>query len=91
MTKRLNIKQFFETRANFGIHCDSREKATKLLEAFGKTGRRWPSGESYSKHTAWETWENHETCYGNTGKCGSIKSFKEDGYIVFEFEEIELD
>lgn len=93
MIGTITIEQFFGTRANFGIHCDSREKATKLLEAFDKTGRRWPSGERYSKHTAWETWETHkeETCYGNNAYCGSVKFFKEDGYIVFEFEEIELE
>lgn len=91
MIGTITIEQFFGTRANFAIHCDSREKATKLLEAFDKTGRRWPSGERYTKYTAWETWENPETCYDNAGGCGSVKSLKEDGYIVFEFEEIELD
>lgn len=93
MIGTITIEQFFGTRANFGIHCDSREKATKLLEAFDKTGRRWLSGERYTKYTAWETWENHkeETCYCNTGYCGSVKFCREDGYIVFEFEEIELD
>ena len=88
MIGRITVKQFFETRANFAIHCGTEEKAKKLLAAFDKTGHRWPSGQSYTKYTVWE---NEETCYANTGCCGSVKSFKEDGYIVFEFEEIELD
>lgn len=90
MTKRLNIKQFFEIRANFAIHCDTEEKAKKLLKAFDKTGRRWPSGQRYTNCTAWGN-HKEETCYGNTGGCDSVEFCREYGYIVFEFEEIELD
>ena len=90
MIGKITVKQFFETRANFAIHCDTEEKAKKLLAAFDKTGHRWSSGQSYTKYPVWED-HKEETCYGNTGCCGSVKSYKEDGYIVFEFEEIELD
>ena len=85
----MTIKEFFESKTNLVIHCDTEEKAMKLLKAFDKAGHRWAAGNSYIEDTAWEVYEE-DTCYSNTEGFGDIVAFREYGYTVLEFEEIEL-
>lgn len=83
----MTIKEFFRIKANLAIHCDTEEKAKKLLEAFDKAGHRWKSGGSY-KDIAWEIYKE-ETCYSNDRSYGRVKYFKQCGYTIIEFDEIE--
>ena len=86
----MTIKEFFENKNKLAIHCDTEEKATKLLKVFDKMGHRWAAGNSYIEDTCWEPYEE-ETCYSNDGSFGSIVAFREYGYTVLEFEEIEFE
>jgi len=86
----MTIKEFFESKDKLAIHCNTEEKAKKLLGAFDKAGHRWVTGDCYIADTAWGIYEE-ETCYNNTGCYGSTNYFKECHYTIFEFEEIELE
>lgn len=86
----MTIKEFFESKDKLAIHCNTKEKAKKLLKAFDRAGHCWVTGGCYIEDTAWEIYEE-ETCYNNTGCYGSTNYFKECHYTIFEFEEIELE
>ena len=85
----MTIKEFFESKEKLAIHCDTEEKAKKLLKVFDKVCRCWANGESYAKYTNWEIYEE-ATCYSNNGYYGRIGYFKEF-YNIIEFDEIELE
>lgn len=85
----MTVREFF-SKGNLAIHCDSEEKAKKLLKAFDKAGYRWASGYSYAEYTYWTTYEE-ETCYIADRCFGSVEYCKEYDYTVLEFEEIELE
>ena len=85
----MTIKEFFSNR-NFAVHCDSEEKAKKLLKAFDEAGYRWASGYSYTEYTCWTTYKE-ETCYIADRCFGSVEYCKEYDYTVLEFDEIEFE
>ena len=86
--KKMTIKEFFESKDTLAIHCATKEKANKLLEAFDKAGYRWIAGNRY-EGTFWDVY-GEKTCYSNRKDYGDISSFKDDGYRILEFEKIEL-
>lgn len=87
----MTIKEFFESKSALAIHCNTEEKAKKLVKAFNKAGRRWASGEPYI-NTAWEIYKD-ETCYTNDGCYGDAEYFREDepSRTILEFDEIEFE
>ena len=87
--KKMTIKEFFKSGENLAIHCDTEEKAEKLLEAFDKTGHKWRTGYSYIDLTCWDMYKKN-TCYSNGGRYGEIDWYKSKKYQILEFEEIEL-
>lgn len=85
----MTIKQFFESKNLLVIHCDTEEKAIKLLEAFNKEGYRWCNGESYTKINNWEDYKE-KTCYSNNHMYGFMKFYQDMSFKVLEFENIEM-
>lgn len=86
----MTIKEFFESKNNIVIHCNTEAKAMKLLKVFDKMGHRWAAGNSYIEDICWEPYEE-ETCYSNDGGFGNIAAFREYGYTILEFDEIEFE
>lgn len=86
----MTIKQFFESKSTLAIHCNTEAKAMKLLKVFDKMGHRWAAGNSYIEDICWEPYEE-ETCYSNDGGFGNIVAFREYGYTILEFDEIEFE
>lgn len=88
----MTIKEFFKIKSTLAIHCDTEEKAMKLLKVFDKLGYRWASGESYIEDTNWEIYED-KTCYTNDGCYGDIEFFREEynTNTILEFDEIEFE
>lgn len=84
----MTIKDFFEGKGNFAIHCDTEEKAKKLLKEFDKAGYHWRTGERYIAYTNWER-HKEKTCYSDDGCFGRVGYFKICGYTIIEFDEIE--
>ena len=80
----MTIEEFLESKDKLAIHCDTEEKAKKLLKAFNKLDYRWVDD------TSWE-FEEDETCYSNGGCDGSVEYFKQCDYTIIEFDEIEFE
>lgn len=84
---KITIKEFWNSKKKLAIHCNTEEKADKLLEAFDKFGEKWKSGNRYTKFNCWcDDFEN--TCYSNTNRYSSIDSYKRRGYTIYEFEDV---
>lgn len=90
MNKKITLKDFL-TLADKGIkaaiHCDTEEKAKKLLTEFDKMGERWFTYDSYEVDTRWEDYKK-ETCYSNCGGVAHKDWYEDEGYAIYEFEDI---
>lgn len=53
----MTIKEFFEKKEKLVIHCDTEEKANKLLRKFDELGKKWGSGESYLLQNEWKRYK----------------------------------
>lgn len=87
--KKLTLKDFFTSDSKLVIHCDTKEKADKLLKAFDKLGKRWVAKDSYLERNCWQKFRE-DTCYDNTNRYSFIKSYKENSYKVYEFDEVDF-
>lgn len=90
-SEKITLEEFFASDKNLAIHCDTEERANKLLCAFDRMGRTWDSdiikyyvNENYFKKYT----EN--TCYTSDGKFGSTGMCKNANYKIYEFEDIIL-
>lgn len=79
-----------EIKRKLAIHCDTEEKANKLLKAFDKMGKRWVNGYSY---LMWNCWDQHkeDTCYCNTNAYSSVDYYKSKKYKIYEFEDVMIE
>ena len=88
--RKMTVKEFFESKEKLAIHCDTRRKAKKLLDAFDEAGYCWGSGIKYKDYILWAVVKEN-TCYDNRGKYEHIEYYKYNGHRILEFEEIELE
>ena len=81
---KITLKEFWYNRAPKVIHCNTEEKAIKLLKAFDKMGMHWGVGGHYLD--VGSRWGNYEedTCYSNYGTYGNIQGFKEHPHIYMD-------
>ena len=89
MEKKITLKEFFESKEELCIHCDTEEKANTLLKAFHKMGKKWCGGKSYLKDNLWRA-ERENTVYYNKGTYGDTDYSKKHNYTIYEFEEVDL-
>ena len=82
----ITLKEFFKEESAC-IHCDTLEKADKLLKEFDRLGKKWRKGNSYLEENCWYD-ERGNTCYDNVGCYDNINFFKMIGYKIYEFEDI---
>ena len=89
---KITLEEFWNSKEKLAIHCDTEEKANKLLKAFDKLGKEWKSGQSYLKNILWYSYQD-KTCYDNSNRYGPIYWYKGHEYIgdeykVYEFEDV---
>lgn len=87
MDNKITLRDFWNSKKPLAIHCDTEEKANKLLEAFDKLGKEWISGLSYLAANCWETYKEN-TCYCNTNAYSSVDYYKSKKYKIYEFEDV---
>lgn len=87
--EKITIKDFWNSKENLAIHCNTEEKADKLLEAFDKMGKKWCDGESYIEDNCWSEYKEH-TCYDNDKDSGysPVNFYNADNYTIYEFEDV---
>ena len=78
---KITLEEFFASDKDLVIHCDTEEKANKLLREFGLIGKvLCDKFDVYGK----------DTCYSNCGLYGNIEDCKAQDYKIYEFEDIIL-
>lgn len=88
--KKITLKAFFESKKYLAIHCDTKEKAEKLLKAFDKLGKKWRNGDSYLGINYYGL-RHKNTCYSNDNRFDGISWYKLNGYTIYEFDEVDLE
>ena len=88
----ISLNEFFGVSVEdkpMAIHCDTPEKARTLLQLFADHGKRWAGGQSYLDPNELN-WEEHKqtTCYSNGNKYGRRWWYEENGYQVYEYEQV---
>lgn len=87
---KITLKEFWSSNENLAIHCNTEEKANKLLKAFDKLGKKWWTGESYLLENDWKCYEE-ESCYSNKGTYTKKSDFELINYIIYECEDVDLE
>ena len=88
--KKITLSEFWNSDKDIAIHCDTEEKANKLLKAFDKLGKKWRNGDSYLKYNFYETYKE-KICYSNWNTYDSLGYYKEENVIIYEFEDVDLE
>lgn len=88
---KIKLSEFWNSKEKLAIHCDTEEKANKLLKAFDKLGKKWACGNSYLENNYWRVYEKEDTCYNNNNMYASINWYKIKGYKIYEFEDVDFE
>lgn len=88
--KKITLTEFWKSYGKIAIHCNTEEKANKLLMAFDKLGKKWHSGLSYLSDNYYEHYQK-TTCYTNNNFYVSYIWCRNHGYTIYEFDEVDLD
>lgn len=89
--KKITLTQFFDAKKDtLVIHCDTEEKANKLLKAFDKLGKTWRDGDSYLSCNEYNDYKD-KTCYSNDGGYVFYDWCNDNGYTIYEFNEVDLE
>ena len=90
---KITLKEFWDLADkgfNAVIHCDTEEKAKKLLTEFDKMGKCWSSGNSYKEASRWEDYKDR-TCFSNRGGFSPKNYYENANYTIYEFEDVIFD
>lgn len=87
---KITLTEFWNSKEKIAIHCCSKEKAKKLLEAFDKLGKKWLSRTSYIKKSNYNIYMC-DTCYNNRNQFHDYDWYKKYDYTIYEFEDVDLD
>lgn len=88
---KITLKKFFEMKeCEVCIHCDTKEKAKKLCEAFHKLGKKWSNNSSYLKELEWNTYKTNTVYYNDSRFC-SLGFAREHDHKIYEFEDVILE
>lgn len=88
--KKITLEEFFNSKEKMVIHCDSEEKANRLLKAFDKLGKNWCSGLSYLSTNNYRSYKQN-TCYSNNNEYAPYIWYRNHGYTIYEFDEVDLE
>lgn len=81
--KKINIYDFYESRKELLIKCDTFQQACILCDQFNKDGKRWYGGFSYLELV---NFEKSPTYYSNKGFHYSVPL----GLTTYSFEEVDF-
>ena len=88
--KKITLTEFWNGTEKLAIHCDTEEKANKLLKAFDRLGKTWCDDESYLSCNEYNDYKD-ETCYSNKGGYEEYEFYKDHLCTIYEFEEVDLE
>lgn len=79
----MTIHEFFMTDEKLAIHCNTIDKAQRLLRLFHENDYRWSGGQRYIDV---DYWENHQAkmCYSNERCYSGLDYYQEYGYKILD-------
>lgn len=88
--RTITLVDFFKQKDGTVIHCDTEEKANKLMIEFNKLGKKWCTGDSYTVNdNHWNVYRT-KTCYSNRGSYADLDCYKSINVVIYEFDDIIL-
>lgn len=88
--RMITLVDFFKQKDRMVIHCDTEEKANKLMIEFNKLGKKWCTGDSYTVNdNQWNVYRT-KTCYSNKGSYADLDCYKSINDVIYEFDDIIL-
>lgn len=87
--KKITLTEFWNSKNDLAIHCDTEEKAKTLLKAFDKLGKKWAGGNSYLNSDC--IIKRGDVCYSNTNRFCGYEYYRLMGYKIYEFDEVYLE
>lgn len=84
---KITLSEFWNSEKELAIHCNTEEKAKKLLMAFDKLGKKWCDGDSYLADDCYR----QDVCYDNNCEHGYYGYYKTAKYKIYEFEDVDLE
>lgn len=85
----MTVQEFWDSKEKLAIHCDTEEKANKLLKKFDELGKIGANGGSYLKNNNWILFKE-KTCYGNDHMRSDVQFYKENcEFTIIEFDDLE--
>ena len=88
--KKITLSEFWNSKYAMAIHCNTEEKARKLLNVFDKMGKKWRGGYSYLDEFYYDIYHQY-TCFSNNGEYCYYEWYNDNGYTIYEFEDVDLD
>ena len=86
--KKVKLKDLWKSKEKIAIHCNTLDKATRLLRSLHLLGFSWCNGDSYFNNIEWCQYFE-DTCYSNSKEYASYQYYKRCGIKIYEFEEID--
>ena len=81
---KITLSEFWNSKNKLAIHCDTEEKANKFIKESNKTNKWGDFGNYYKDY-------KEKTCYSNDSDYCDLNSYKEDNYIIYDFNEVDLE
>lgn len=86
--KKITLKEFWESKEELAILCDTEEKANMLLDVFHKIGKKWWTGRNYIDTN--NCFDKYKENTGYTNRGTYINCSMKPEYKTYEFEDIDL-
>ena len=83
---KITLKEFWKSKEELAIHCDTEEKANILLTAFDKMGKKWSNGKKYTDSNYYEFYDD-KICYSNDACYCDVRY---NDIYIYEFEDVDL-
>lgn len=88
--KKITLTEFWDSYEKLAIHCDTEEKADKLLKAFDSLGKKWCENVSYLETNGYSHY-GQRSCYSNNRCISDCNYYENNGYKIYEFDEVDLE
>lgn len=86
---KITIKEFFASKEKIVIHCNTEEKAVRLIRTFHLLGKKWANGLEYNKVLNY-SYYYQLTCYSNDGQYANYSYYLDENIKIYEFEEVDI-
>lgn len=88
--KKITLTEFWKSYETIAIHCNTEEKANKLLKAFDRLGEKWCENVSYLETNCYSHY-GQMSCYSNNRCISDCNYYENNGYKIYEFEDVDLE